>query len=51
MRIISRVAWLKPDPAGESYSYGLQFTVIASSDKDALAGYVERGAVRPIIYS
>lgn len=51
MRIISRVAWLRPDPGEESYNYGLQFTVIASSDQDALAGYIERGVVRPIIYS
>lgn len=51
MRVISRVAWTRSGPLGETHDTGLEFIGMDSRDRDAVAGYVERGVVRQSLYA
>ncbi len=45
IRVIARVAWNSDRPFGTGAEAGLQFVGITSEDRDAIAGFVERGVV------
>lgn len=48
IRAISRVAWTEEKAYSAGYESGLQFTGILPEDRDAIAGFVERGPVQKI---
>lgn len=41
IRIVSKVVWIKKLPAGEDYEIGGKFLNIASTDREAIANYVQ----------
>jgi len=47
IRTICRVVWERAHPFGGGYEYGLQFIEMTADDKEAIAGFVERGVQPP----
>ena len=47
VRTICRVAWERGHAFGGGYEYGLQFIEMSADDKEAIAGFVERGVQAP----
>jgi len=45
IRAIARIAWNRERPFGSSYESGLQFIEITAEDRNAIAGFVERGVI------
>lgn len=45
LRAVARVSWVRERPIGDLCDLGLEFAEISDQDREAIAGFVERGAV------